>query len=179
VSWPFLLEILQQLGFGQIWRDVISGLLSSSSTQVLLNGIPGDHIAHRRGLRQGDPLSPMLFILVMDVLGHMISKAKNDGWLQPLSRRSLQHRISIYADDVVLFLRPEAGDIDVTLGILNLFGESTGLKTNLQKSNVLPIRCGDAELATVQNLLPCALTDFPCKYLGLPLSLKKLTKEQI
>jgi len=121
----------------------------------------------------------MLFILVMDVLGHMISKAENDGWLQPLSRRSLQHRISIYADDVVLFLRPEAGDIDVTLGILNLFGESMGLKTNLQKSNVLPIRCGDAELAAVQNLLPCALTDFPCKYLGLPLSLKKLTKEQI
>ena len=79
VSWPFLLEILQQLGFGQIWRDIMSGLLSSSSTQVLLNGIPGDHIAHRRGLRQGDPLSPMLFILVMDVLGHMISKAENDG----------------------------------------------------------------------------------------------------
>lgn len=43
VSWPFLLEILQQLGFGQVWRDIISGLLCSSSTQVLLNGIPGDH----------------------------------------------------------------------------------------------------------------------------------------
>ena len=53
VSWPFLLEILQQLGFGQIWRDIMSGLLSSSSTQVLLNGIPGDHISHRRGLQQG------------------------------------------------------------------------------------------------------------------------------
>ena len=169
VSWPFLLEILQQLGFGQIWRDIISGLLFSSSTQVLLNGIPGDNIAHRRGLRQGDPLSPMLFILIMDVLGHMISKAENEGLLQPLSRRSLHHRISIYADDVVMFLRPEASDIAVTLGILNLFGEATGLKKNLQKSNVLPIRCGDAELAAVQNLLPCALTDFPFKYLGLPL----------
>ena len=81
--------------------------------------------------------------------------------------------------DVVMFLRPEAGDIAVTLGILNLFGEATGLKTNLQKSNVLPIRCGATELAAMQNLLPCALTDFPCKYLGLPLCLKKLTKEQI
>jgi len=110
VSWPFLPEILQQLGFGQIWRDIISGLLSSSSTQVLLNGIPGDRIAHRRGLRQGDPLSPMLFILVMDVLGHMILKAENEGLLQPLSRRSLHHIISIYVDDVVMFLHPEAGD---------------------------------------------------------------------
>ncbi|XP_066374880.1 uncharacterized protein [Miscanthus floridulus] len=50
---------------------------------------------------------------------------------------------------------------------------------NLQKSNVLPIRCGDTELITIQSLLPCAVSDFPCKYLGLPLSLKKLTKAQI
>ena len=91
----------------------------------------------------------------------------------------MQHRISIYADDVVLFLRPEAGDINLTMGILDLFGEATGLKTNLQKSNVLPIRCGETDLATVQNLLPCELASFPCKYLGLPLSLKKLTKDQV
>jgi hypothetical protein len=69
--------------------------------------------------------------------------------------------------------------VEVTLGILNLFREATGLKTKLQKSNVLPIRCGNIELAEVQSLLPYALTDFPCKYLGLPLSLKKLAKEQI
>ena len=89
VSWPFLLEVMQHLGFGPIWRDLVSGLLASSSTQVLLNGIPGNSIVHQRGLRQGDPLSPMLFILVMDVLGHMVSKAANEGLLQPLSRRVL------------------------------------------------------------------------------------------
>jgi hypothetical protein len=120
-----------------------------------------------------------MFILVMDVLGLMISKAASEGLLQPLSRRVLQHRISLYADDVVLFLRPEAGDINLVLGILNLFGDASGLKTNLQKSNVLPIRCGDTELLTIQNLLPCAVSEFPCKSLGLPLSLKKLTKGQI
>ena len=131
VSWPFLLEVLQQLGFGRLWRDIISGLFSSSSTQVLVNGVPGDHIRHQRGLRQGDPLSPMLFILVMDVLGHMITKATNEGLLLPLSTRALQHRISIYADDVALFLHPEAGDISTIMDILNLFGEASGLKTNL------------------------------------------------
>lgn len=179
VSWSFLLEVLQHLGFGQIWRDMTSGLLYSSSTQVLLNGIPGERIAHRRGLRQGDPLSPMLFILVMDVLGHMITKAAQDGMLQPLSRRAVQHRISLYADDVVLFLRPETNDIAITMDILRLFGEASGLKTNLQKSNVLPIRCSDHEIEVVQQQLPCELSNFPCKYLGLPLSLKRLTRQQI
>ena len=110
VSWPFLLEVMQNLGFGPIWCDIVSGLLATSSTQILLNGSPGDRIEHRRGLRQGDPLSPMLFILVMDVLYHMVKKASEEGLLQPLSRRALQHRISLYADDVVIFLQPSASD---------------------------------------------------------------------
>jgi hypothetical protein len=80
---------------------------------------------------------------------------------------------------VALFLRPETCDISIITDILNLFGEASGLKTNLQKSNVLPIRCGESELATIQNLLPCPLSDFPCRYLGVPLSLRKLTKEQV
>jgi hypothetical protein len=70
---------------------------------VILNGTPGSKIEYKRGLRQGDPLSPMLFILVMDVLGYMISKSVEEGLLQPLARRNGKHRISIYADDVVIF----------------------------------------------------------------------------
>jgi hypothetical protein len=104
VSWAFLLEVLRKLGFGSRWCDLICGLLATSSTQVLLNGIPGESIKHRRGLRQGDPLSPMLFILVMDVLNWLFTRASEAGLLQPLSRRPIQHRISLYADDVALFL---------------------------------------------------------------------------
>ena len=68
----------------------------------------------------------------------------------------------------MLFLRPVASDISVTMDILKIFGEASGLNTNLQKSSVLPIRCGDLESTTIQNFLPCSLAEFPCKYLGLP-----------
>jgi hypothetical protein len=179
MTWPFMLEVMHHLGFGPIWRDIISDLICTSTTQVLLNGIPGTRIFHKQGLRQGDPLSPMLFILVMDVLGHMISKAAEEGMLQSLARRVLQDRISLYADDVVLFLRPEPTDIAITMDILHLFGVASGLKTNLQKSNVLPIRCEDHNLEVIQQQLPCVVADFPCKYLGLPLTLKKLKKEHM
>jgi hypothetical protein len=63
--------------------------------------------------------------------------------------------------------------------ILHLFGASSGLKTNLQKSNTLPIRCEEHDLQIVQQHLPCALADFPCKYLGLPLALIFFKKEHI
>jgi hypothetical protein len=95
VSWPFLIEVLTKLGFGRVWRDILCGLLFTSSSHVFLNGIPGAKIQHKRGLRQGDPLSPMLFILVMDVLGHLIFKAEEEGLLQPLSSRNLQHSLSL------------------------------------------------------------------------------------
>ena len=179
VSWPFLLEVMRNLGFGPIWCDMISGLLASSSTQILLNGSPGERIVHQRGLRQGDPLSPMLFILVMDVLSHLITKASDEQLLQPLARRALQHRISLYADDVVIFLRPSASDIEITLDILQLFGEASGLKTNVQKSSVMPIQCTEEDKLVLQEHLPCQISEFPCKYLGVPLSPLKLTKAQI
>lgn len=179
VSWPFLLEVLKNLGFGPVWCDIISGLLASSSTQVLLNGSPGNKIAHCRGLRQGDPLSPMLFILVMDILCLMVKKASEEALLQPLASRALQQRISLYADDVVIFLHPAAEDIGVTLDILQLFGEASALRTNVQKSSVLPIHCLEEDRAILQENLPCPVSDFPCKYLGVPLSPHKLTRNQI
>lgn len=61
VSWAFLLEVLAHLGFGRRWRNLTASLLATSSTRVLVNGRLGDYINHKRGLRQGDPLSPMFF----------------------------------------------------------------------------------------------------------------------
>jgi hypothetical protein len=121
----------------------------------------------------------MLFVLVMDVLNIMVQRASAEGVLQPLSSRFLHHRISLYADDVVVFLRPDVVDIEAFKGILHFFGEASGLKTNIQKSNVFPIHCDEEDLASVQTSLPCQLSNFPCKYLGLPLSLKRLSRPQL
>src|SRR6185436_2522142 len=137
--------------FGSVWCDIISGLLATSSTEVFLNGSPREKIRRHRGLKQDDPLSLMLFILVMDVLCHLVKKAADEQLLQPLARRALQHRISLYADDVVLFLRPSAGDIEITLDILQLFGNASGLTTHLQKSSVLPIQCNEDDKLVLQK----------------------------
>jgi ribosome biogenesis GTPase A len=85
---------------------------------VLLNDIPGDSIVHKRGLQQGDPLSPMLFILIMDVPGLMFSRAEQAGLLLDLSPRAHLHHVSMYADDVALFLHPSAAHISILLLLL-------------------------------------------------------------
>lgn len=73
VNWPYLLEIMEYLGFGYRWRNWISSLWCTSSSCCLLNGQPGRRILHMRGVWQGDPLSPLLFLLVIEPL-HMLFK---------------------------------------------------------------------------------------------------------
>jgi hypothetical protein len=67
----------------------------------------------------------------------------------------------------------------ILANILRIFGEASGLKTNMAKSSVFPIHCAVEHLDTIRNLLPCAVDNFPCKYLGVPLSLKKLGKQHL
>jgi hypothetical protein len=117
-------------------------------------------------LRKGYP--QCFFVLVMDVLGFMIKKAEEENLLQPLAIRALQHRISIYVDDVIIFLRPLTHDIDTMLELLQIFESASGLKTNMQKSSVLLVQCQEEDEELINALLPCQLLDFPCKYLGLP-----------
>lgn len=138
-----------------------------ASPRVLISGKPGDRIWHARGLRQGDPLSALLFLLIMGVLNAMVDKAEAAGFFEPLDRWGVRHRLSLYANDAVIFLKPESELIAIK-EFLALFGGTSGLKVNLQKCAISPIRCDGLNLDVLAASLPCQSAQFPCTYLGLP-----------
>jgi hypothetical protein len=111
VAWPFLLEVLQHIGFSRRWTNWISLLLSTASTKILVNGRTGRRIAHARGLWQGDPISPMLFVILMEALNSLIKEADRRGALSPLPGQVIAHRASLYADDLVMLIAPTADDL--------------------------------------------------------------------
>jgi hypothetical protein len=168
------------MGFPSSWQDWISELLRSASTKILINGAPGQRICHARGLRQGDPLSPLLFILVMETLNALFQKPEDGHLLQPLATRQIKHRVSLYVDGLVLFIAPVAADLSLTNEIFQLFGEASGLRCNYIKCQIAPIRCSEEQVSLgiplSTQLFPCAVVDFPIHYLGIPLSATSLPK---
>jgi hypothetical protein len=179
VAWPFILDVLAYLGFGRAWRDWLSALLSTSSTRVLMNGTPGDRICHACGLRQGDPLSPMIFVLVMEVLNGLFCKADSWSLFQILGVREVSFRTSLYADDMIIFILSCMEDIQLTRGILDVFHKASGLACNVSKSQMVPIRCNEEQIIMSVQAFPCQLTSFPIKYLGIPLSVSKLPRTSL
>jgi hypothetical protein len=168
VRWDFLLEVLQQMGFDSRWRAWISILLSTASTSVLLNRARGPWFKHRTGLRQGDSLSPMLFILAMEPLQRMLAVATDEGLLSRIDNRAAKARMSLCADDVGLFLNPVEQEIKVLSEILADFAHASGLTANASKSAVYPIQCDVINVVEIMEDFDCPVSQFPCTYLGLP-----------
>lgn len=101
INWSSLLKILEARGFPEKWRRWMQMLLNTSKSVVLVNGIPGPWINCKRGLRQGDALSPYLFILVADVLQALIKS--DEGIRHPLADASI--RVLQYTDDTIILIR--------------------------------------------------------------------------
>lgn len=125
-------------------------------------------------MRQGDPLSPLLFILAIDPLHRLISKAAMDGIIAPLPGRDIKLRVSLYADDAVIFANPNKEEIDKLLQLLELFGGASGLHLNQAKSSVTPIRCEEVDLEHILQNFGGQIKPFPITYLGLPVTLGRL-----
>ena len=108
VNWIFLLQMLERSGFSPKWRQWIFFCLSTVRFSILINGSPCGFFGSSRSLRQGDPLSPLLFVLVMEALGRMLDKAIHEGRLSRFSvgnsvGRSLSVSHLLFADET-LFL---------------------------------------------------------------------------
>jgi hypothetical protein len=134
VSWEFILELLKRHGFPPLFRDWIASLLCTSSSWVLLNSIPGAPIKHGRGLRQGDPLSPLLFVLAIHPLQQIPELATQHNLLHKIRDRRSIMRTSLYADDADIFVTPLKEEIQNLSSIPAHFGEASGLVANFQKA---------------------------------------------
>jgi hypothetical protein len=121
-------------------------IFTSGTSSVLLNGIPRKVFHCLRGVRQGDPLSPLLFVLRADFLQTIINDAMNNGFLQlpiPLPEMT-DFPILQYADDTLIFMQADVVQLAHLQSLLQSFADSSGLKVNFDKSLMIPINVDEA-----------------------------------
>jgi hypothetical protein len=111
----------------------------------------------------------MLFILTIDPLHHLFRLATEEGILRQIRPRPVRSTVSLYADDAGIFVSPDPQDMCVVRQILATFGDASGLRTNLAKSEAFPIRCTEEQILAALQTFPAKRGEFPCTYLGLPL----------
>ncbi|GJV11232.1 RNA-directed DNA polymerase, eukaryota [Tanacetum coccineum] len=167
VRWDYLMDVLKSFGFGDKWCGWIKGSLSASMASVLVNGSPTAEFQFFRGLKQGDPLAPYLFILVMESLHLSFSRTVDVGIFKGIQIGkdfTLSHLF--YADDAVFIGEWSDENLSRILHVLHCFSLASGLKINVKKSHLLGVGVSnDATVAAATNL-GCAIMKAPFKYLG-------------
>jgi hypothetical protein len=177
VSWHFIREVLLRKGFDGAYVHRIMQLVSGGQTAIAINGELGPYFRNKRGVRQGDPISPLLFDFVADTLDAILYKAKLAGHIEGVVPHLIPGGITHlqYADETMIMIQ------NTDLGIANLkfllicFELLSGLKINYHKSEVIVMGVSDTEQARVAALLNCQQGAFPFQYLGFPMNDKKLT----
>jgi hypothetical protein len=173
VNWQCLLGLLERMGFGIRWRRWIEACIASVQFSVVINGSPEGFFTSSRVLRQGDPLSPLLFLLVMEVLSRMLMKVESEGLIRGFSagnNGSNGLRIShlLYADDTILFCDADMSQLLYVRMVLNCFEAAIGIWVNMSKSEMVPV--GEVQnLSDLAESLCCHTGELPLSYLGMPL----------
>ena len=176
ISWEFLYQVMGRMGFSSRWMSWIKWCISTASFSVLINGSLACFFPSLRGLRQGDPLSPYLFVIGMEALTCLINRPVEGNYLygsKIADRRGEELVISrlLYADDMLLFCEADKDQLKFLSWTLMWFETVSCLRINLNKSEIIPI----GPVVNVEELaaeLGCEVGSLHTSYLGLPLGAK-------
>ncbi|KAJ6836362.1 uncharacterized protein M6B38_328180 [Iris pallida] len=170
VNRDFLCHLMLAMGFDARWVAMVRECICSPTFSVLIQGTPHGYFSSNRGLRQGDPLSPYLFTLVMEYFTCMMDLAVHSQRIVPLFRLVspiVSHLI--YADDLLVLLQPTIRGMSALSDIMEEFGRLSGLQLNREKSRVyFSSRCTQQEERAYA--LGVDRGELPVKYLGVPLT---------
>jgi hypothetical protein len=171
VEWNFLEAMMSKLGFDARWIRLVMVCVQSVSYSVVINGKPVGHIKPTRGIRQGDPISPYLFLLCAESLNSLIQQAVNTRVLTgvPTSKRGPRLSHLFFADDSMVFCKANSVEWRHLFRILGTYEAGSGQKLNIQKTAIFFSRNTSAEkreeILSLSGLTEASRID---TYLGLP-----------
>ncbi|XP_021996129.1 uncharacterized protein LOC110893325 [Helianthus annuus] len=176
VDWRFLKSVLLGFGFNERMVAWIMVCISTASFSMCVNGSVHGFFPGKRGLRQGDPISPYLFTLVMEVLTAILHHAvRIDSSFKFHNKCEKQQIINLcFADDLFLFARGEVNSARCIMSSLSKFTKMSGLQPSNQKSTIFFCNVNGHVKNAILDLMPFVEGKLPVKYLGVPLISSRL-----
>ncbi|XP_074321457.1 uncharacterized protein LOC141657967 [Silene latifolia] len=171
VEWVFLRQVLLTMGFDTGWVQRVMACVTTVTFSVLVNGSPSVEFRPSRGLRQGDPLSPYLFLLCAEALSNMLRRAVENQTIHGIQIAATAPVIShlLFADDSIFFVRATTQEADAVNDILRSYEAASGQLVSLEKTTVVYSRgVTQGQRDAVTARLGVGEVGEHGRYLGLP-----------
>ena len=171
INWRYLFDILESIGIPPRFIQWIRGIITTAHFSISINGELAGFFRSTRGLRQGDPLSPYLFVIAMEgltrIIQHEISRNNSFKYHWRCEKQNITHLC--FADDLILFCRGESRSIKILWETCKTFFKISGLSPNQEKSSILMNSMSPQAMVRAMEITGLNKGSFPLKYLGLPL----------
>ena len=171
VEWSFLEYMLGRVGFHLKWIAWMKACVCGGRMSILVNGSPTKEISIQRGLKQGDPLTPFLFLLVAEGFSGLMRNAVNRNLFRgfEVGHNGLVISHLQYADDTLCIGEASVENLWTLKALLRGFEMVSGLKINFFKSGLIGINVSGDFMEMACDFLNCNQGALPFKYLGLPI----------
>jgi len=171
VDWKYMEDVMEKMAFPTLWRKWMRECVTTASSSVLVIGRPTDQFSLAKGLRQGDSLSPFLFLLAVEgfhvMTGSLISNNilsnYKAGKKMALSISDVQ-----VIDDTLILGERSLANVRAMRAVLHLFTAMSGSKVNFHKSELVGVNVPQSWLLEAATILNCKVGSLPILYLGLP-----------
>ena len=171
-----MLKTLNKLGIGEMYFKVIKAIYNKPTSNIILNGQKLEAFPLKSSTRQGCPLPPLLFNIVLEVLGRAIRQEKE---IKCIQIGKVEAKLSLFADDMIVFLEDPIVSALKLLKLISNFSKVSGYKINVQKSQAFLYTNNRLKESQIKNKLPFTIAKKTIKYLGIQLTrnVKDLFKE--
>ena len=171
IQHPFMIKTLQRAGIEGTYLNIIKAIYDKPTGNIILNGEKLKPFPLRSGTRQGCPLSPLLFNIVVEVLATAIREEKE---IKGIQIRKEEVKLSLFADDMILYIENPKDATRKLLELINKFGKVAGYKINAQKSPAFLYSNDEKSEREIKETLPFTTVTSRIKHLGI--NLPKETK---
>ncbi|XP_026399241.1 uncharacterized protein LOC113295102 [Papaver somniferum] len=167
VSWSFVMEVFRRYGFSEKWCTWILHILNSARISILLNGSPEGYFKINSGLRQGDPLSPLIFFLIEDVLSRNITKLFPEKKMSHMvTRGGISPTRLFFADDIMIFCKGNLRSLHNMVDLLGKYQRASGQIVCRQNSKIYYGGGSLSRRKYLADYLGMSVTNLPDRYLG-------------